>query len=399
MKNRCFVFTALLAWLLAVATLEAAGTIDLGSADEFTFAQPTVQILVSSSSQTFDISPNNECLLDTGASGILMGKDASSDLKSAGLQTVANYTDFGVAGSENTEVSAPYTFSYAGSDGVPISLPNVRIQTSQQNFGFYPGIAGMPLMQGRTVSFDLSQQANMEAPAIAVAFGSGPLPTLAHQYSVPLSMTLFPQTGQQNPGDPLPENAPLPFVSVGVANGASSQTGSFLLDTGAQQCILSSAMAFALGLDTDHDGTFDNEASSFQTVSGVGGSVMIPVLSVGAFALHASDGIDLVQHDVAVGIVDIDPSIAGVLGFNFLNMGWELYALNAFLGEPDPGPPGVFSRVDLDFRDVATTSQGEMRLTLNSQFDVVAVPEPSASLLAVAALGMLAWRYRRQQTG
>lgn len=30
-------------------------------------------------------------------------------------------------------------------------------------------------------------------------------------------------------------------------------------------------MAFALGLDRDGDGTFDYEATSIQTVSGVGG--------------------------------------------------------------------------------------------------------------------------------
>jgi hypothetical protein len=385
----------LLAWLAPVTNLLSAGTIDLGLSDEFTLSQPTVQVEVSNGSRAFDLAPLNECLLDTGASGILMGKNASIDLKASGLQTVATYTDFGVAGEEQTQVSDAYTFSFAGADGVPISLSNVRLQTSQQDFGVYPGIAGMPLMEGRTVRFDLSQQANLDAPAIAVSFGSGPLPARDHQYSVPLSMTLFPQTGQQNVGDPLPANAPLPFASIGVTAGQHAVNGSFLVDSGAQQCILSSAMAFALGLDTNSNGSLEDETTVFQTVSGVGGSTVIPVLSVDSFALHTASGIDLVQHNVAVGIVDIDPAIAGVLGFNFLNMGWEVYSLNAYLdmlGVPDltPAPPGVFEQVEFDFREVATTGTGEMRLTLTPQFDLVAVPEPASGWLAAAALSALA---------
>ncbi|NBW96428.1 MAG: hypothetical protein EBR28_06780 [Planctomycetia bacterium] len=348
--------------VLAVGgVVHAGGIIDLGNADEFTISQPTVQTKVGS----FDTFLN-EYLLDTGASGILVGSSASDELAGLGLQTVATYTDYGVAGPETTRVSAPYDFHYAGSNGVPLTLPATRLQTSRGDFSFYSGIAGMPLMMNRTVGLDLAAQADMNAPQIGVAFSSAAPPTGGTQFSVPLTLVGFPASGQANPGDPLPVAAPLPFVPVQVAAGSHRLAGNFLLDTGAQQCILSSQAAFSLGLDTNGNGSFDDEAASFQTVAGVGGTVMIPVLSVDAVALRATGGVDLSLGHVAVGIVDIDPAISGVLGMNVLNTGWEVYALNTFLGM-DPGPPGLFDRVDLDFRNAAATMQGELRLTMNAE--------------------------------
>ena len=165
-----------------------AGIIDLGLADEFTLSQPVVQVAVSEGSKTFDLWFFNECLLDTGASGILMGATASDFLRQDGFQEVASYVDFGVAGPQSTGVSAPYDFSYAGADGVPLTLADVHMQTSASDFGFYAGIAGMPLMTGRSVGIDLARQADMNVLRMGVEFGTGLEPATAHQYSVPLTM-------------------------------------------------------------------------------------------------------------------------------------------------------------------------------------------------------------------
>lgn len=343
------------------STAQAGGTVNFGLADEFTLSQPIVQTRVG----TFD-TLLNEYLLDTGASGILVGAAASSELTGSGLETVATYTDFGVAGPQATRVSRPYDFSFAGSDGVPLTLPGTRFQTSSGNFAFYSGIAGMPLMMNRTVGLDLSAQTDMEGLRIGVSFGSGLPPATGRHYSVPLSMYEFPLTGQAHPDDPLPVSAPLPFLPVRLGSGTYRLDGRFLLDTGAQQCILSSRAAIDLGLDTNGNGTLEDEAESFQTVAGVGGTVEIPVLTVGSLALRAAGGIDLGFGAIKVGIIDIDPAISGVLGMNILNSGWEMHALQLYLGM-DSGPPGVFDRVDLDFRTAAATLQGEMRLTVNEQ--------------------------------
>jgi autotransporter-associated beta strand protein len=342
---------------------QAGGIIDLGLADEFTISQPVVQVEVGRFGPLF----LNEYLLDTGASGILAGANASAELRSLGLQEVATYVDFGVAGPQTTQVSAAYDFAFAGTDGVPLTLPGVRMQTSGGDFAFYSGIAGMPLMAGRTVGLDLAAQADPFGLRIGVEFGS-PFPTtpVAHQYSVPLTMFEFPATGQQNPTDPLPANAALPFAPVQLQYGSNRLAGNFLLDTGAQQCILSRTMAFDLGLDVNGNGDLDDEAISFQTVAGVGGTVEIPVLRIDALSLKAANDVDILFRDVVVGIIDIDAAVPGVLGMNILNSGWEIYALNQFLGL-DPGLPGVFDRVDLDFRGGGL--QGEMWLTVDAPRD------------------------------
>jgi autotransporter-associated beta strand protein len=370
-----------LAAAVGLAPLAAPATeiIDLGVVDEFTLSQPIVQIAIGDEGRVFDLAPYNECLLDTGASGILMAKTASDELRARGFVEEATYIDFGVAGPQATGVSAPYDFSFAGSDGVPLTMPDVRLQTSGSDFAFYGGIAGMPLMMGRTVALDLPRQADFNALRMGVAFGSEPLPPpTTHAYSIPLSMYEFPMTGQVNPDDPLPIYAPLPFAPVELQFGSTRKTSSFLLDTGAQQCILSSAVAFELGLDVNGNGDLEDEAVTFQEVIGVGGSKIIPVLQIDALALQAGDGTDLVFRDVAVGIIDIDDALPGVLGMNILNAGWEIYALNKILGIEPLGPPGAFDRIDLDFRDAAATMAAEMRLTVRADADLPVSQGPLA---------------------
>jgi autotransporter-associated beta strand protein len=123
-------------------------------------------------------------------------------------------------------------------------------------------------------------------------------------------------------------------------------------------------MALDLGLDVNGNGSLDDEALSFQTVAGVGGTVEIPVLRIDALSLRTTNDVELLFRDITVGVIDIDPALPGVLGMNVLNSGWEMYALNTFLGM-DPGPRGVFGRVDLDFRTAAASLQAEMRLSID----------------------------------
>ncbi len=109
--------------------LAAITSLDLGLSDEFTISQPVVQVQVG----RFGALDLNEYLLDTGASGILAGAGSSAELRSKGLVTEATSVDFGVAGPQSTGVSAPYDFFYAGTDGVPRTLPAARMQTSNGN--------------------------------------------------------------------------------------------------------------------------------------------------------------------------------------------------------------------------------------------------------------------------
>lgn len=358
----------------------AGAVIDLGVSAGFTLSQPTVQTQVG----RFD-TLLNEYLLDTGASGIVVGSSASQELRAAGLETVATYYDFGIGGRAETQVSKPYDFFFAGSDGVPLSLPATRIQTSAGNFAFYSGIAGMPLMIDRTVGLDLTRQADFTGDwtgGMGVEFGSGPPASRPHQYAVPLTMRLFPMDGQVDPADPLPVYSPLPFAPVEVQYGANRRQGSFLVDTGAMLSLFSSQVAFDLGLDVNGDGSLEDDAVDFIEVAGVGGSKFMPVFTVDAFTIRAHAGVDLMTRGMLVGVLDIDPSLSGVLGIDVLNSGWDVYGANIFLGL-DPGPAPGINRVDFDFRNASTTMQAEMRLTLNAGRDTFAAQGP----ITLAATG------------
>jgi hypothetical protein len=99
------------------------------------------------------------------------------------------------------------------------------------------------------------------------------------------------------------------------------------------------------------------------------------VLTIDQLSLPtAGGGVEFVQRDVSVGIIDIDPSIAGVLGFNFLN-----------------------KRIDLDFRNAAATSLGEMLLTVTPEFDVVTVPEPAGAAGVATAVAVMMSRRRSRR--
>ena len=57
-------------------------------------------------------------------------------------------------------------------------------------------------------------------------------------------------------------------------------------------------------------------------VQGVGGEVDIPVVDVASLGLHTTQGKDLVWTDLQFGVLDIDPSIAGIFGMDFLTSGF-----------------------------------------------------------------------------
>ena len=75
-------------------------------------------------------------------------------------------------------------------------------------------------------------------------------------------------------------------------------------------------LAFDLGLDVNANGSLDDEAISFQTVAGVGGSVEIPVLRIDALSLRASGDVEFLFRDITVGArgTEIRSGIIGEIG-------------------------------------------------------------------------------------
>ena len=154
------------------------------------------------------------------------------------------------------------------------------------------------------------------------------------------------------------------------------------MDTGAQQSILSSSLAFALGLDRNHNGTLEDEAVGTIPIGGIGGTVEILELELDGLSLRTAAGIDLRWNHLTVGVIDIDPQIPGVFGMDLLTSGWFN---KVFLGF---GDDGFLNGVDYDFRNGGDPA---MYLTINSQLDHVTVPEPTSLFLAGMGLAGVAW--------
>jgi autotransporter-associated beta strand protein len=351
--------------------------IDFGPSDNLATAglppidQPVVQVQLYTNPTTNDGSPigpsiSNSFILDSGASTILAAAAATSDLNNGHMfQTVADYNEQGVAGFSPTRVSAPYRFDYAGTNGIPSSLYSTRILASSDlNLDSFDGIAGTPLMVGHGTTVDMTTLPSDFA--MNVRFWNATPASNGHRYDVPLQMVNFPLTGQVHPTDPLPTSAPLSEAPVKLKNGTHTLESHFIIDTGAQISIISSATAAALGIDPNNP----NQVVTTLQVGGIGGIVDMPVVNTDSFAIHTRQGTDMKWHDLNVGVLDIDPQIAGVLGIDVLSNAW----LNAFLGTGT----GDLSMFHFDFRNAANMT-GDLLLDVDPSHDVVTSTDNSTS--------------------
>ncbi|OHB77066.1 MAG: hypothetical protein A2W31_10035 [Planctomycetes bacterium RBG_16_64_10] len=344
--------------------------VELGPSDGLALDQPRVAIEVfdvSNSGVPSSLGPGlyNTLLLDTASNSIIVVGGAVTELAGAGYQTVAIYDEQGVAGFTPMGVSRPYAFDFAGSSGIRHRLSDVRLLSNGQlNFGSFNGIVGMPAMVGRTTTMDMTVWSGglLDLGFLDVAFSSEVPPGNGHRYTVPLTLVDFPQVGQRHPTDPLPIWAPLPAADVTLHHGPRQVHSRFLVDTGAQLSVISSAAAFALGLDANGNGSFEEEKMYDLPVGGVGGEVIAPILAVDALAVGTDDNVDLLWTDLAVAVLDIDSSIAGVLGMELLTSGW----FGRLLG----GENGYIDRVHFDFRQ-ADQMTGAMLLDINPTLDIM----------------------------
>lgn len=351
----------------------AAPYITLGPSDGVALDQPRVTVDIVDPVTQKELGPefSSSFLLDTGANDILVGGNAYGELRDNGYQTVAQYDDYGVGGTATMDVSKAYDFYFAGDNGQPFLLPNTRLLSNAEADVGFDGVAGMPLMVNRTVGLDMSVWSGGNFDLMTTTFTNAAPPVTTHQYHVPLTLQDFPPTGQHNPGDPLPTFGPLCTAPVQMVNDGRQLNGQFIVDTGAQISIISTATARALGIDPERD------AVDALDLSGIAGTVTVPIVDVSSLALKTTEGVNLMWTDLQVGVYDVDPSIAGVFGMDFLTSGW----LGALFG----GPDGYFDKAYFDFRNAAA-HVGTLTLNLNPALDHVALPgDANGDLLVNAA--------------
>jgi len=368
-----------LAFLLSCPSLvHAAQQVILGPVDIISLDQPRVAVEVYAlPDRSFGPETSNTFLLDTGSQAILVGGAAYWEMFDQGYVTDGTFQEQGIAGTDTYDVSAVYNFRFAGTEGEPHTLDKVRILSHPMaDFGF-DGIVGMPAMTNRITSMDLRPMSEIEL--INVDFPGSVPSGNGHRYSIPLGLQWFDPPTQEDPNQPLPTYADLPFLTVNLGNGPVSTQTRMLLDTGAQMSVVSTDLAFAAGLDANNNGTLNDEIIDYVEILGAAGPTMIPVIQADRLSVPTAEGVDLVWTDLQVLLWDIGPGIPGVFSFSPLTTG--------YLDVMFTGQYGCIEQVHLDFTD-AGNQNGMMYLDLNGDFDVV-VPEPG-TLSLLALLGGLA---------
>jgi VCBS repeat-containing protein len=207
--------------------------------------------------------------------------------------------------------------------GTPILNP----QDSQS-----PGLAARIDMQGGQLDFSdvvpglvlPMPDLQFVTPGTALAAGAGT--------TDPVQIAVTP-LGDDNHADPGndPTSSPNAMqTDVSLVQGGQTLTGQkFLFDTGAQLSIISTAEATALGLDL-------NNPAFTLTVQGVSDPVDVNGFVIDKLVVPRADGGTVTFTDVPVFVLDVDPSLDGILGMNLFNNA------NTLLYDPlNPGGPSL----------------------------------------------------------
>ena len=265
--------------------------VDLGTSDNVAWDQPRVAVeLLTDAAGNGSVGPTifNTWLLDTGANSTMAFATAVDDMDDLPhvYQTVGKFEEFGVAGAQVFDISAPYRFDYAGSNGERNTLLDTSILSDANNdisiLGPW-GIVGMSAMVDRVTTFDFGVWTDIDS---SICTWDSTSATKCHadngnRYSVAVDnrITWTPEE-QIIEGTQPPVWADVPFLTAIAVHNNMAAGGNFLYDSGAQMSVLSTLMAKEIGLDSNGDGTLNEMDANFaryEVVGGIGGTIAAPV--------------------------------------------------------------------------------------------------------------------------
>ncbi|MFW6154985.1 MAG: aspartyl protease family protein [Planctomycetota bacterium] len=353
---------------LAAATAAAPATsIHLGPADPMAVDQPRVAVRMTDPTTGVVLGPEyaNSFLLDTGAQGLIAAGQATSEMEYNGYTTVGTFYELGVGGTIAFDLSAEYDFEFAGTDGTPYVIGDARILSDPElSLGGFGGVVGIPAMVSRVTSLDLTNLLGdggaFDFDYIGVDFADTLPAGGTDRYTAPVTLVDFEPPPQPD-GPYGPTYGPVPMIPTRLASGPHAAGGPFILDTGAQLSMISTPIAIELGLDTDGDGDVWNEAVASTEISGVSGSIVVPIVAIEKLILPTDQGVDLVWTDLELVVYDIDPAIPGIFGSDLLTTGW----IRAVFDTRDGG---AFTQVHLDFR---SDDDAHLVLDVNADYDLL----------------------------
>jgi hypothetical protein len=368
--------------LLSASSIGGRPYIDLGPSDNVALDQPRIVVQFITPQQDAVVGPDifNSWLLDTGANTILAFQTAITDMNESPPPYTTNgfFEEVGVGGSSLYDLSTAYRFDFAGESGERQTLLNTKIISDATRdisiFGPW-GIVGMPAMTERITTFDFTGWSNPSSLELFMKtdFASTVPAATSPRYSVALDnrVEFFPEPHVVPQGLAPPAWGDIPFLTGQLKNGDFVSTGNMLYDTGAQVSIMSTKMAFELGLDTNQDGVLDRRDAAYardETIGGIGGLTTVPVFLVDEVHVPTTQGVDLVWTDLQWLVLDIVDGLDAVFGFDNMTSGW----IEAFSGN---GLSGHILKAALDFRNYETTGDGTLHVDLNP--DTFAVVDPN----------------------
>ncbi|MFT3786973.1 MAG: hypothetical protein QM770_12530 [Tepidisphaeraceae bacterium] len=434
-----------LASVLAVAGLTAPlRATDIANVQAAALDQPRINAYISltpgGAPQVADIygdtSFNITAYYDTGASGVLLSEGTADALgipRSTYNGNPVIFSDVGVAGSDNFNVSTPVSISLAKyhpdadvdnqstyTSVYNQSFNNIRTQIGPVGVEVDPALGdldvfGMPTMTGKVVVMDPkpvntlldTMRTYVYNPGTAYNAGastSNPgIPTVDRH--IKLSYVSFDKYTQTTPTGASPPSlrtnpfiGPNPFVAgdttpqVRLAYGGASTEGSFLLDTGAAASIISKSKASALGVTYDPN-TINSDSpvllyngqpieDQFQlTIGGIGGSKVVAGFYLSSLLMRTEEGVATNLNDPNHLRFTDAPVLVSDISVANPNNPSDTYTLDGIIGMNFWVASAGIAGVDASgFPLITSLSRGN--------FDWVTFDEPAGKLglkLAVAA--------------
>lgn len=340
----------------------------LGPADSLALDQPriTFGLTDESTDPATVIGPEifNSALLDTGANGILLARPSyldsggaltidygsvSADIDGSGVieadEMNLQYNELGVAGTTPLDIHQSHGMRITDSDGVErIIGTDIRaFGDSSLNIGSFGAIVGMPAMDGFAVEIDMRPNASLGFQRVAFhdTIGGATLESaasmnvdlriVAPEYTDPTLIDAgFPELLPTFAGLPVIDNVDMRHTGGANSGGATLTANdyTFLVDTGAQTVIISQQMAEDMGIDFVNTLAAGGDIVDFLEVGGIGGTILMPLVTVDNFILPTQGGVELVWTDLLVGVLDIggeegiDAPFDAVFGMNMLTTGY-----------------------------------------------------------------------------
>jgi len=295
-----------------------------------------------------------QMFFDSGASGILLSRETREAL---GIHSEpnANFVDVGVGGEQDFEVSESLYIALA--DHWQLETPDenqfhedlgpwrlmLAIDYVEGLLAQPIDIVGIPGMAGKSVvlTIETLDFFGMQIPYYVTQIVEPNDPGIPElDIEVKVQFTDFLYTSHPNNQGPLPVLGYNPVIeNIQISYEGSNSVGDWLLDTGAQLSMISTAQAETLGLvDSNSDPIVEPEF--YQPIGGVGSQVLVPVFLIDTVSIPTLNGFELVYGNPYVGVLDIgtidehtgEPIILdGIFGTNFLGYSYDM-SLNIVIG-------------------------------------------------------------------